>query len=67
MASLPHLTKEPTYQKLQEYFNANGNNLNIKALFDSDPARFEKFRLVFHRLLENFFIRMMQRLIRYSQ
>lgn len=45
MASLPHLTKEPTYQKLQEYFNANGNNLNIKALFESDPARFDKFSL----------------------
>jgi len=45
MASLPHLTTEPTFQKLQEYFNANSNNLNIKALFDSDPARFEKFSL----------------------
>ncbi|XP_031625977.1 glucose-6-phosphate isomerase [Contarinia nasturtii] len=45
MAALPPLTKEPAYQKLQEWFNANGNNLNIKAMFDSDPARFEKFSL----------------------
>lgn len=44
MAALPLLTKEPTYQKLQEWYNANGQNLNIKALFDSDPARFNKFR-----------------------
>lgn len=41
---LPSLTSEPTYQKLQAYFNANGNNLNIKAMFDSDPTRFDKFR-----------------------
>lgn len=44
MAALPPLTKEPAYQKLQEWFNANGKNLNIKALFESDPARFDKFR-----------------------
>lgn len=44
MSALPPLTKEPTYQKLQEWFNANGNNLNIKSLFESDPARFDKFR-----------------------
>lgn len=44
MSALPSLTKEPTYQKLQEWFNANGNNLNIKSLFESDPARFDKYR-----------------------
>lgn len=44
MAALPSLTSEPTYQKLQAYFNANGEGLNIKALFEGDPARFDKFR-----------------------
>lgn len=42
--ALPSLTSEPTYQKLQQWYNANGQNLNIKALFDKDPARFNKFR-----------------------
>lgn len=46
MASLPQLTTEPTYQKLQQYFNENGNKINIKNLFENDPARFEKFRFV---------------------
>nr|AHB50478.1 glucose-6-phosphate isomerase [Mayetiola destructor] len=45
MSALPSLTKEPTYQKLQEWFNANGKTLNIKSLFESDPARFDKFSL----------------------
>lgn len=44
-AALPSLTNEPTYQKLQAYFDANGKNLQIKALFDSDQTRFDKFSL----------------------
>lgn len=42
--SLPLLTTEPAYQKLQEYYNANGQNINIKNLFESDAARFDKYR-----------------------
>lgn len=42
--SLPPLTTEPTYQKLQEYFDQNGQSINIKELFESDPGRFDKFR-----------------------
>lgn len=42
--ALPSLTTEPSWQKLQEYFNANGNKINIKQLFESDAGRFNKFR-----------------------
>lgn len=42
--SLPLLTTEPAYQKLQQYFNENGQKINIKNLFENDPARFEKYR-----------------------
>jgi len=45
MASLPQLTEEPTWQKLQQYFNENGQKINIKDLFTSDGSRFEKFSL----------------------
>lgn len=44
--SLPLLTTEPAYQKLQQYFNENGQNINIKNLFENDPARFDKYRYV---------------------
>lgn len=45
MSSLPSLTTEPTWQKLQQYFNENGSKINIKDLFEQDPKRFEKFSL----------------------
>lgn len=42
--SKPQLTTEPAWQKVQQYFNANGPKLNIKNLFEQDPERFSKFR-----------------------
>lgn len=44
MSGLPLLTTEPTYQKIQQYFNENGKKINIKTLFEQDAGRFEKFR-----------------------
>lgn len=43
--SKPLLTADPVYQKIQQYYNANGAKIDIKQLFDSDPKRFEKFSL----------------------
>lgn len=42
--SQPLLTTDAVYQKIQKYYNDNGEKLNIKSLFDQDPKRFEKFR-----------------------
>lgn len=42
--ALPILTQEPTFKKLQEYFNAHNNDLIIKDLFAADPKRFNRFR-----------------------
>lgn len=44
--SKPLLTADPVYQKIQQYYNANGSKINIKESFDSDPKRFDKFNLV---------------------
>lgn len=44
--SKPLLTADPVYQKIQQYYNANGSKINIKELFASDPKRFDKFNLV---------------------
>ena len=44
--SKPLLTADAAYQKIQEYYNANGSKINIKELFDNDPKRFDKFSLV---------------------
>ena len=38
------LKSDPAYVKLQEYFEANGDKLNINAEFQKDPERFKKFR-----------------------
>lgn len=43
--SNPLLTADPVYQKIQQYYDANGSKINIKQLFDSDPKRFEKFSM----------------------
>lgn len=43
--SKPLLTADPVYQKIQQYYDANGSKINIKQLFDSDPKRFEKFSM----------------------
>lgn len=44
MSPKPNLTTEPAWQKLQQFYNENGSKLNIKNLFEQDPARFEKYR-----------------------
>ena len=44
--SKPLLTADAAYQKIQDYYNANGSKINIKELFDNDPKRFDKFSLV---------------------
>jgi hypothetical protein len=41
--SKPLLTEDPVYQKIKQYYDANGSKINIKELFDSDPKRAEKF------------------------
>lgn len=38
------LTSEPTWQKLQDYYNQTGKNLVIKNLFAQDANRFNKYR-----------------------
>lgn len=45
MDTKPHLTSEPIWQKLQQYYETKGQNLVIKDLFGSDPGRFEKLSL----------------------
>jgi len=40
------LKSDPAYVKLQEYFEANGDKLNINAEFQKDPERFKKFSKV---------------------
>ncbi|XP_037834354.1 glucose-6-phosphate isomerase a [Kryptolebias marmoratus] len=37
------LSADPNFQKLQQWYRANGGSLNMRAMFDSDPERFEKF------------------------
>lgn len=39
------MTTDPAYQKIQQYFDANGAKINIKQLFESDSKRFEKYSL----------------------
>jgi len=45
MSSKPQLTKDPVWQKIFDYFTANGSKINIKELFNKDPQRFEKYSL----------------------
>ncbi|XP_033254743.1 glucose-6-phosphate isomerase-like [Drosophila miranda] len=42
---LPPLNEEPAFKKLQEYYDANHNQIVIKDLFVNDPKRFSKFSL----------------------
>ncbi|XP_004534673.1 glucose-6-phosphate isomerase [Ceratitis capitata] len=42
---LPLLSEEPAYQKLQQFYNAEGKNINMKELFARDPNRFNKYSL----------------------
>lgn len=43
--SKPLLSTDAVYQKIQQYYDANGSQLNIKQLFESDAKRFDKFSL----------------------
>jgi glucose-6-phosphate isomerase len=43
--SKPLLSTDPVYQKIQQYYDANGSKINIKQLFESDPKRFDKFSM----------------------
>ncbi|XP_048519125.1 glucose-6-phosphate isomerase-like [Dendroctonus ponderosae] len=45
METKPHLTSEPIWQKIQQYFSAKGSSLVIKELFAADPQRFDKLSL----------------------
>ena len=40
------LTQDPAFQKLKEFYEKNGDSINIANLFSADPERFEKFRYV---------------------
>lgn len=44
MESKPRLTQEATWKKLQDYFNSNGDKININNLFKENPDRFNKYR-----------------------
>lgn len=44
---LPPLNQEAAFQKLQEYYDSKGKDLNIKDLFVKDSKRFSKYRWVF--------------------
>ncbi|ETN68022.1 glucose-6-phosphate isomerase [Anopheles darlingi] len=39
------LSKDPVYQQIKEYYEANGSSINIKQLFEGDDIRFDKFHL----------------------
>ncbi|KAK7891010.1 hypothetical protein WMY93_022973 [Mugilogobius chulae] len=37
------LSRDPNFQKLQQWYQANAASLNMREMFDSDPTRFSKF------------------------
>nr|AAA28804.1 glucose-6-phosphate isomerase [Drosophila melanogaster] len=45
---LPPLNQEAAFQKLQEYYDSKGKDLNIKDLFVKDSKRFSKYSLRLH-------------------
>ncbi|KDR22253.1 Glucose-6-phosphate isomerase [Zootermopsis nevadensis] len=51
MEGRPKLANEPTWQKLQQYYNNNGSRINIYELMKKDPNRFDNFRQAFYLLL----------------
>lgn len=40
-----NLTEDPAFKKLQEFYNANADKINILQLFQQDAERFNKFSL----------------------
>jgi hypothetical protein len=53
MDGRPKLADEPTWQKLQQYYNNNGSKINIHGLMKNNPNRFDNFRQVFWLLLRS--------------
>lgn len=45
MATLGSLTQDPAWIKLSDYYRANKEKLNLRALFENDPLRFDKLSL----------------------
>lgn len=43
-AAIMALTADANFQKLKQWHEANGASLNMRALFESDPERFGRFR-----------------------
>lgn len=43
--SRPILTSDPIWIQIQDYYNKNGDKININNLFAQDPKRFDKFSL----------------------
>ncbi|KAG7170611.1 glucose-6-phosphate isomerase-like [Homarus americanus] len=40
------LTEEAAYKRLQNYYNKNGNKINILQMFKEDPDRFQKYSVI---------------------
>jgi hypothetical protein len=49
-----NLVDEPTWQKLQQYYNNYGSTINIYELMKKNPNRFDNFRQVLQSLLRYF-------------
>ncbi|MEQ2166186.1 hypothetical protein GOODEAATRI_025295, partial [Goodea atripinnis] len=45
IAATMALSADPNYKNLEQWYRTNGNNLKMRAMFDSDPERFRKFRI----------------------
>lgn len=54
MSGKPLLTTEASWQKIQQYYNENGDKIVIKDLFAKDASRFDKFRQAFSVILRKF-------------
>jgi hypothetical protein len=46
MEGRPKLRDEPTWQKLQQYYNDNGSKINIYQLMKENQNRFDNYRQV---------------------
>jgi len=68
MEGRPKLTDEPTWQKLQQYYNNNGSKINIYQLMKENPNRFDKFRqvLLFLRYISIWNITLEMTLLKHS-
>ena len=39
------LSTDSVYQRIQQFYDSNGANIQIKQLFEADPKRFDKYSL----------------------